>query len=243
MPKLNQIVALVQGKKTRAINLLTQLHRGWAKSAQEGMVRSYKPLKEDGEKFPGESKAVQTSVSDVLKKAATEMAEFFDACLTQESGNCLAKADVTVSGKKLMADVPVSGLLFLDKQIQNIHTFIEGLPTLPTDKAWRWDENKNCYVSEEEITHKTAKVQKPIVLYPATDHHPAQTQLITSDETIGHWHTTNFSGAIPLQNKMAMLERVTRLQEAVKIAREEANSIEVSRVAIGEALFQHVFNG
>jgi hypothetical protein len=35
------------------------------------------------------------------------------------------------------------------------------------------------------------------VLYDATEHHPAQTQLISEDVIVGWWETVKHSGAIP----------------------------------------------
>ena len=51
--KLHQIIALVQGKKSRAMKMLTSVHHGWSKERTDGLVRTYKPLNDDGEQFPG----------------------------------------------------------------------------------------------------------------------------------------------------------------------------------------------
>ena len=79
------------------------------------------------------------------------------------------------------------------------------------------------------------------MLYDATPEHPAQTQLITEDVVIGHWTTTYFSGAIPRPKKRRFLERITELQEAVKFAREQANSQEADEQRVGRKLLTHVF--
>ena len=42
--KLNQIVALIKGKKTRVKQALTDLHHGWKSEKLIGMTRVYHPL-------------------------------------------------------------------------------------------------------------------------------------------------------------------------------------------------------
>jgi len=84
-------------------------------------------------------------------------------------------------------------------------------------------------------------MQKGIVLYDATEHHPAQTQLITEDVVVGHWTTTKFSGAIPRPRKKVLLERIRQLADAVKFAREQANSIEADDQKVGRKVLDFIF--
>ncbi|MBU1432165.1 hypothetical protein KKF91_16640, partial [Myxococcota bacterium] len=83
--------------------------------------------------------------------------------------------------------------------------------------------------------------QRPVVLYPATAEHPAQTQLISEDVVVGFWHTIKFTGALPLPKKQLILERIERLSKAVKFAREQANGVEVTQKKVGEALLSYLF--
>lgn len=53
--------------------------------------------------------------------------------------------------------------------------------------------------------------------------------------------TVKFSGALPAQERNQILERIRRLQEAVKFAREEANNQEVQQVELGAKVFDFVF--
>jgi len=50
-----------------------------------------------------------------------------------------------------------------------------------------------------------------------------------------------FSGALPAQRVNELVDRVERLQEAVKFAREEANSLEVEDVKVGEKILGFLF--
>jgi hypothetical protein len=240
--KQNQIIALVQGKKARAAKLLTSIHHSWKDGKIEGISRTYSPLADDGEKFPSESRVVQVRVESEIKKLQVELNDVINIVFTQECGNTHAEADIIVNETSLLHKVPVTALLFLEKQLVDLKTFAQKLPTLPTDKVWSKDEAKNCWVTEQEQTVKTQKVIEPIVKYDATPEHPAQTDLITKDKTIGHWSTIHLSGALPETERDAIVARIETLQDAVKIAREEANSQEVDmKTQVGEAVLGYIF--
>ena len=75
----------------------------------------------------------------------------------------------------------------------------------------------------------------------ATDKHPAQVEVYYEDVTVGYWRTVKFSGALPGQRVNELLERVEKLQQAVKFAREEANNTEASDQKVGEKLLSYLF--
>ena len=117
-----------------------------------------------------------------------------------------------------------------------MRTFIDKMPTLDESEDWRKDEATGLFKTEPTKTHRTAKVQEAIVLYDATEKHPAQTQLITKDVIVGYWNQVKQSGAITRGEKRKLLEKVEAVLNAVKSAREEANSIEApDKKEIGRA--------
>ncbi len=246
MPKLNQIIAVVTGKKTRSTKLITDAHRGWNSAAIAGLTKTYRPLDDEGEKQPPEHKSIHIDVPARIRDTMKQVASFLDAVATQDFGNTLAKAPVEVeidgSVKSLFGvDLPVTVMLFLEKRLIDLHTFVSQLPVLPPDREWKFDDGRNCFVTEPTDTLRTQKVQQPIVKYDATTEHPAQTELITRDVTVGIWTTTHMSSAIPEKNRAEMLRRIEALQDAVKVARERANSIEVEQKYIGKRLMEHIF--
>ena len=117
--------------------------------------------------------------------------------------------------------------------VEHLFRFVE----LDAAEKWDLDVNSGLFRSEAVKTHKTKKLQEPIVLYAATVEHPAQTQLITKDVVIGHWTGTKFSGALPASRKKALLARANKLLAAVKMAMKEANNTKVSTQSIGEGVF------
>ena len=65
--------------------------------------------------------------------------------------------------------------------------------------------------------------------------------MYTEDVIVGTWTTIKFSGALPAAKIREMRERVTKLAQAVKFARETANSADVTDVTIGDAVLSYVF--
>ena len=139
-----------------------------------------------------------------------------------------------------MEQVPVTHLLFLEKQLIDVHTFIEKIPTLDSAHDWTYDANKGTHKTAPVEQIRTKKITKPVVLYEATDKHPAQVELVSEDITAGTWATVHFSGMLPADEKRAMLTKVVQLQDAVKFAREEANSSVIEKVEVGAKLFDFI---
>ena len=239
--KLHQLIALVGGRKTETQQYLTAVHRGWTADRITGISRVYGPKDEDGEVFPPEKRHVQLHAPDALAGVAARLADFYDLVARQEDANTRARADVVVDGKPILKNVPVGLLLFLEKQLVDLLTLARNIPTLPSDRIWRFDSAKGCHVTEPEQTVKTQKKSEVIVKYEATPEHPAQTELVQVDKTIGHWTTVHMSGALPESERTELITRLTKLRDAVKCARQLANETESRPDAvIGSAIFEYV---
>jgi hypothetical protein len=243
MPKLNQIIAIQAGKKSQAKETLTDAYHKLKKpELLSGIARTYQPKDEGGEPQPEERKQVQLKVAELIQKVTADLTEMFDVVATQDWANCQARADVVVDGKPLLPGVPVTHLLFLEKQLVDLRTFIEALPVLDTAEEWEYKPEADCYVSRPSRSNRTKKVPKNHIKYEATKEHPAQVEMYMEDIWVGTWTTTKFSGAIPAAARNAMLERVRKLSDAVKSAREEANGLEVKPQKVGASILGYVFN-
>lgn len=242
MAKLNQIIAIDKGIKARAYAEVSELHKSSQKpDLFNGFNKEYRPLNDADEKLPPERKRVQHSVSDVMRTVSRTMTELFNVTSRKDWTNCVARGTVSINGTVILADAPVSYLLFLEKQMNDLHTFVSKLPVLDDAENWTLDPNSGLYKSDMVSTHRTKKVQKPIVMYDATPEHPAQTQLITEDVITGYWHTVKQSGAMPRPEKQALLDRLEKLVRAIKEAREAANMTdEVPMHDIGAAVFNYL---
>src|SRR2546421_1794359 len=103
MARLNQIIAIEKGVKSQAYAELTNTHQQVQKpQLLMGISRTYRPINDEGERFPDESTKVQLSAEKVLRDTADMLARMFDITATKDWGNTLAKADVVVNGNVLL---------------------------------------------------------------------------------------------------------------------------------------------
>lgn len=242
MPRLNQIIAVEKGVKSKSLADLTEAHHTLQKTAPlAGIARTYQPKDEEGEQLPPESTKVQVKGEDVLRQVATTLTRLLDVTATKDWTNCVARADVVVDGQTLVRDVPVSYLLFLEKQLVDLHTFVKKLPILDAAESWVHDDSTDSWRTEPVRTIRTKKVPRNHVKAEATEKHPAQVEVYYEDVAVGYWTTVKFSGALPAKRINDILDRVLKLQSAVKFAREEANNAEALDQRVGEAVFGYLF--
>jgi hypothetical protein len=243
MTKLNQIIAIEKGIKAKSYAEVSELHKINKKAELfNGFDKQYRPRDDnDDEKLPAERKRVQFTVSGMLDRNAKATSELINVTARKDYTNCVAAANVVVDGKTIITNAPVSFLLFMEKQLTDMNTFISELPVLDEGEDWTKDVNSGLFKSRVISTHRTKKISKPIVLYNATPEHPAQTQMVTEDVIAGFWEQVRMSGAMPKPDKEQMQARVVKLLNAVKQAREAANMAEaVGEVDIGNAVFDYI---
>lgn len=244
MAKLHQILAVESGIRTQSQKDLTDAHHGFQKAdLLAGIHRTYQPVKEDGERLPDERQLLQVRVPDVIRRTCEIMERSFDVIATRDFANCEAKSDVLLEdGTVLAKDVPATYLLWLEKRLDDLHTFVTKLPILPTDIEWEWSKEQNCFKNRhEQRTVKTAKIESFQIVVPPTKEHPANVQKVVKDETIGYWTTQKYSGALPAKDVAAMKDRVEALQKAVKYAREKANEVEAKDQKVGGSILKYIF--
>ena len=242
MKRLNQVLAIEKGVRTESHKKITELHRLTAsEQAVSGISRTYQPVDDGGEKLPPESVNVQVRHQDAFSAVKEVMGELMDLQATKDVANCAARAHVRVDGNDILNNVPATHLLFLEKQLEDLRTFVGKMQVLNPSESWTYDGADGLYKTRPAKTHKTKKLQRPLVMYDATTEHPAQTQLVTEDVVVGHWETVKSSGAISLERKRVIEGRIAKLLKAVKEAREMANMIEAPGQVVGEPIFEYLF--
>jgi hypothetical protein len=242
MAKLNQIIAVEKGIKSKSVQQLAESQKNLQKTSLfSGIARTYRPKDEDGEQLPPESNKVQVKADAIIRETTEILAKLFDITATKDWTNCHARADVVVDGQTLLTQVPVSYLLFLEKQLTDLQAFLKKLPTLDPSETWNFDPNSDCWATEPIQTLKTFKMPRNHVKAEATEHHPAQVEVYYEDVTIGYWRTVKFSGALPQARIHELMNRLEKLQQAVKFAREEANNAEAEEQRVGAKIFQYLF--
>ena len=235
---LNQVIAVEAGEKTRAHKDLTDAYQVLQKGQTlSGIARSYTPIEDGGEQLPSESTRVQVRADEVVRSVATSLTKLFDITATKDWANCSAKADVVVNGIVLLQQVPVTYLLFLEKQLVGLHTFLSKLPTLDASEEWVWSDAQECWSTPPVDTVRTKNVPRNHVKAKATEQHPEQVQVYHEDVRVGTWRTFKYSGAMPVSRVKELTERVEALQAAIKISREQANLAEAPSVNVGKTVF------
>jgi hypothetical protein len=242
MAKLNQLLAIEKGvKQTAYTDLTASHHRLQQTDPLTGIARTYQPLDDDGETQPPENKHVQLKTEESLGEVAQILTRLFDVTATKDWANCNAKSDVKIGDKVLLTGVPATYLLFLEKQLADLHTLVKKLPVLDPGERWTFDNTTGVHKSESLRTNRSKKVLRNHLRAEATKEHPAQVDSYTEDVKVGEWTTTKFSGALPATQRDAYLERVIELQNAVKFAREAANMTDVVDQHIGKKVFDYLF--
>ena len=226
--KLHQLIAVEKGLKARAYSVLSDIYKQIQKPALfNGLSRTYSKKDDAGEDFPPENKRVEADAETMLTGITDAISEYWDLTLSKDRANQEARADLIVDGQTLITGAPATYLLFLEKQLGDLKSEIDKMPTLDTSYSWMPDPNSKLFRSEGRVTSKTAKVMRAIVKYDATPEHPAQTEMIGEDRIVGSWTAVAISGAMPEPRKKQLQDRVQKLLRAVKEARQEANEVKV----------------
>jgi hypothetical protein len=238
---LSQIIAIEKGKKSQANTTFTGGYHAIQKPALlTGISRAYRPKDDEGEQLPSESTRVQLTAEKVIEDVAEALTSLFDVTATKEWGNTLAKADIVIDGEVLVPGVPVTYLLFLEKQLTDLHTFVGKLPMLDPAESWSHDPTAPWWRTEPVRSNRTKKIPRNHVKAEATDRHPAQVEVYYEDVTVGYWDTVKFSGALPADTINGLQARVVALQHAVKFAREKANQTVVEDKYVGDLIFGYL---
>lgn len=241
---LHQIVAIVKDRKVKAKTALTNAYQLLGKeNLFNGFRKTFNPLQEiEGvtDIVPPEIKRTQTSVPEIFSALKTVLVENIDVVATQDYGNTKAVADL-VFGTQIITNVPATHLLFLESTIEDLITAINAIPTLDPNERWTWNANENAWWSEIVLTMRAKKTKRPLIMSPATDKHPAQTQLIEEEIQTHKIETIKTSGALPLATKTELLRRASTLLEEIKKARQRANQTTVEQQQLGAKIFDYIF--
>lgn len=243
--QLSAIVAAENGAKDRRTNRLNGVAgRATARELLDGLDRTYRPKDQEGEQLPGQRTNVRYTVKQALDSVRAEDERWFDLVATRDWGNTHpdARANVVVDGEILIEGAPVPFLLFLDKRLAELRRFVEKLPRLDPAEKWNEDPATGVWRSDPVESIRQIKKTEALVLYNATDKHPAQTTTVQTETTAGTWTNTKFSGALSEERASHLLEQIDELTVAVRTAREKANSAQVEQINVGEDILGFLFD-
>lgn len=246
MGKLHEILA-VEKAKTSAVNKLLQETGNKFKKFEyfQGHVKTLKMIEDSDSNKAMESAAYEdrqlpTTVTETLAYLFQFWIDAEDAIYQKNKTNQYAMADLMFRQEIIANNVPVDELMGLEVRLTAIRNLFDSMPTLPAGVAWAEDEHSGrpgSWLSKNnEITTKTEKILIPVVLYAATDKHPAQVKESTVDKTVGTYQLLKRCGAATSAQKAECIALIDELMCEVKQARMRANSVEASTDKIGKAI-------
>ncbi len=244
---LNQVVALVTGKKTQYQKAMAKEFGVVKQDAVDGLIRSYAPFNDEDKNIPtNDSKGIAVDLRTIIRNFGDQFSEMVDLIATNDVGNQTAIANVMVacpSGDDVcvLKDVPVTHLLYLEKALSEMRNFIANLPVLNSMYKWTFDDNRDCFVTVPIQSTRTSKRKYKFVKAEATDKHPAQVDVYDEDVPVGIWNTTYISTALDGTTKKEYLRRIDALIDGVKKAREIANGREVEMIHYGGEIVDFIF--
>lgn len=248
MSRLHEITAVDNDKRGLWMKIVAEVKKTFGERSDhfKGFTRTYESVVQDDYTRDTEVKRLVTTVGAKLAYVEEQLSSVFDTQFQKEFTNCQAKADIIVTedGKEAITiakDVPVTFLVQLEKKLSELRSQVyDNIPTLDPTMEWSWDETNGYYVNKEPRKRATRKVTQAIVKYPATKEHPAQTEMVSVDETTGYHNQVNVSGMVTPKKKSDLLLKLDKLIHAVKTARARANDSEVTKERIAAKLFGYL---
>lgn len=248
MPKLHEILAAEQNLKGQATKCRSDLEKTFDKSGHfEGHTVDFVPVGEGQQEVREAEKALAATVRDELAWLAGNITPAIDAAYQVDEANTQARADIVLeNGQVLAKNVPATALLQLEHRADEIHALVSKIPTMDSAKGFQPDSSrgKGIFRSAQDRRVRTEKRKEALVLYHATEKHPAQTSLVDKDVVVGHTITNTWSGKLTVAEKGEMLGRAEALRIAVKKARAKANLQDVdTSKKVASNLLDFVFKG
>jgi hypothetical protein len=196
------------------------------------------PVKDATEKAARETRPLTTTVPDTLQYMLASWVKAEDLLFQKNKTNCSALASIEFEGQTLIEGVPVDELMGLENRLVTLRTVLQKMPTLDSSKKWVVDASRDHGWKTEvpETAVKTEKDVQSVVLYAATDKHPAQIEKITKDIVVGYFDQTKFSGAVTSRAKADALRNIDTLIAEVKRSRTRANNVDIEVVNVGQIL-------
>jgi hypothetical protein len=241
--KIHELIPVESDKVTIANTLIDEAVNTFAKKPDHfiGQTRRVEMYDEARQvENTTDRKELVETVDSKLDHVWGGLREAIDVTMTKENSNTSpeARADVVVNGKPVLKNVPATALLALEKKLSHLKGLYQSIPTLDPSYAWEADDTAaltgTMRTKFPQEGHKTEKVSDVLVLYEATDKHPAQVKEITLDKNVAKVTTDRQSGMISPARKAQLLSRISDLATAVKEARQRANMAEVTPLNVAD---------
>ena len=242
MAKLHELIAVEPDLKNEALRILGEVTNLFTNGTVRliGQIRKYRSIEENGDKLPDEIAELATTTAAELEIIEKAFGNWLDVTIQKELTNGDTSADVVVAGKVILKGLSAPALLNLESRLGQLKAVYAAIPTNDPTEQWNYDPQQGVYVSTPRENYRTKKIVRPLVLYPATPEHPAQTQAVQEDVREGIWTTTKRSGMLSPVEKRKLLERIDTLAREVKAARQRANDVEARKTTVAREIFAFI---
>lgn len=187
-----------------------------------------------------EDKELPTTVVTTLEYLFQYWNKAEDVLFRKNLTNTTAVADLEYQGDVIAHAVPVDELMGLETRLGDLRKLATQIPTLDASRSWVPDftaaQSGTWKATLPAITTKTEKETTAVVLYPATDKHPAQVEKVSRDKIVGTVTVNHTSGATTAIQKARVLAVLDELIVEAKKARTRANSVPVIERDIASAI-------
>lgn len=205
-----------------------------------GISTHFAKILEDQPNFQDEVKPLPGNVDASLEEYLENLGLYLDVAIEKETANTTAFSDVVLDGQVFLEKWSATALLNLESRLEELHKIYSAIPVLPDSETWTYDDTRGCFVSGNRKQIRTVKTQKTVVLYEATKEHPAQVQLVSTDVPAYEVERVLYSGMLTVSDKKKRIERIEKLQRAVKQARQRANTVETEKKEISKKIFEYI---
>lgn len=248
MPKLHELLAVESNLESQAVKVRTELSDTFAKKRHlfEEKRVLFTSNSENSQPVLETQSSIQSTVGKELTWVGKHLGKFIDASYQVAEANTKARADVVLEdGTTILKQIPATALLELEKRFTEIRDLICTVPTLDPAKSFALDSQREpgIFKAREITKSRTRKDMRVIVKYEATKEHPAQTELVPEDKTIGTITEQEWSGMMTPAEKSAMLDRAEQIIRAIRSARSRANDTECdTNQKIADTLLGYIIN-
>lgn len=244
MGKLHEVLAVEGSRRSAYEKVLKETLHVFKERPDlfRGEEKTYAPFSEEDSHESGvvERLDMTTTVPQRLSYLGEFLTQYLDTVYQKEMTNQSARGDIVLDGETIIPQVPVSYLLNLESTLSKLREVLNLTPTLQSGIDWTEDSSHKfpgvMRSKHPEETFKTKKILRPFELSPATREHPAQVEKLSEDKPVGKYQRQLWSGMLSPADKSAMLSRLDKMIEAVRIARMQANEAEVMTDKVGQQI-------
>lgn len=251
MPKLHELLAIEASLESESKGMMKAAEATFSNpNAFTGFHITYQSIAEDSEGnadvvIPEERKGVSAAVGGYLSAATDAYFKWLGVNVSKETANTMAKADLVVGGVTVAKDVPATALLSLETKLKGVVSLVESIPTNELGVDWQVDDTHaidGVYAAPATETIRQEQVPEVLVMAEATEHHPAQVQLVKKQVPVARKRHIAYSAMMQPNDKREMVQRAKDMLLAVKQARQRANQQVVIETDVVQSIRDYIFD-